>query len=196
MCEGELFFHEFSASTCTAFLVAPQILVTAGHCLQKYCNTVSKDYFMFDFNREFLSTLLQTNEYFEVPKANIYTCNKVLEHYFEPDVFVDIEQNDYAVVLLDRPVIDRPILEIRKYGKIENDTPLVTIGHPSGLPTIISDNASVKQNTYEHYFSADLDAVRGNSGGPVFNEKTEEVEGILVRVEGLRGNFLLESSRH
>jgi hypothetical protein len=45
----------------------------------------------------------------------------------------------------------------------------------------IAPNASVRSNVFVDYFGANLDAFGGNSGSPVFNENTGEVEGILVR---------------
>ncbi|MFN8369647.1 MAG: S46 family peptidase [Bacteriovoracaceae bacterium] len=52
-----------------------------------------------------------------------------------------------------------------------------------GLPTKISDGANVRTNNNPKYFVANLDTYGGNSGSAVFNTKTGEVEGILVRGE-------------
>ena len=58
-------------------------------------------------------------------------------------------------------------------------TPLVMIGHPSGLPQKISDKAKVLA-IRPNGFTTDLDAFQGNSGSAVFNASNGELLGILV----------------
>ena len=57
----------------------------------------------------------------------------------------------------------------------------IVIGHPIGLLKKMAGNASVRSNSNPDYFIANLDTFGGNSGSPVFNADTHEVEGILVR---------------
>ncbi len=57
------------------------------------------------------------------------------------------------------------------------------IGHPVGLPTKFAGEAVVRSNQQSAFFVANLDTYGGNSGSPVFNSDTHEVEGILVRGE-------------
>ena len=59
----------------------------------------------------------------------------------------------------------------------------MVIGHPSGLPTKISDGAIVRENANKVFFQSTLDTFGGNSGSAVFDAKTGLVEGILVRGE-------------
>ena len=47
----------------------------------------------------------------------------------------------------------------------------------------IADGAWVRKNTNPVFFQTNLDAFGGNSGSPVLNSETGEVEGILVRGE-------------
>ena len=58
---------------------------------------------------------------------------------------------------------------------------LIMIGHPSGLPQKIAGGARVRDNSPSSHFVANTDSYGGNSGSPIFNEATHEVEGILVR---------------
>ena len=51
--------------------------------------------------------------------------------------------------------------------RLSLDTPLVVIGHPSGLPTKIADGAWVRNNESEYYFVTNLDTFGGNSGSAV-----------------------------
>ena len=54
------------------------------------------------------------------------------------------------------------------------------LGHPSGLPMKYTGGAKAFE-IEDNYFTTNLDSFGGNSGSPVFNAKTLEVEGILVR---------------
>ncbi len=57
------------------------------------------------------------------------------------------------------------------------------LGHPWGLPLKIAGGGKVVKNEHSEsrfFFEAMLDTFSGNSGSPVLNEATLEVEGILV----------------
>jgi hypothetical protein len=65
------------------------------------------------------------------------------------------------------------------------------MGLPSGLPLKLAGGASVSNNQPAAFVVANLDTYGDNSGSPVFNAATQEVEGILVRGEndfGQQGN--------
>jgi hypothetical protein len=55
------------------------------------------------------------------------------------------------------------------------------IGHPKGLPLKIAGNAVVTKQFTDRTFRSSLDNFKGNSGSPVFNSITHEVEGLLAR---------------
>ena len=88
---------------------------------------------------------------------------------------------DWALVEVDRTIDGREPLAIRRDGKIGNDAGVYVIGHPRGLPLKVADKAELMSNDAESYFVATLDTYRANSGSPVFNASTHQVEGILVR---------------
>ena len=171
LCESERFYEQKATAYCSGFLVAPDIIMTAGHCMST-ADDCSDTKFIFDF------------AYFApgVPplvaqKDNVYGCQSIIHS----------EANgrgaDFALIQLDRPVIGRTPLALRSSGQIQDKDPLVVIGHPSGLPTKIADGASVRDSSPQGYFIANLDTYGGNSGSAVFNAQTFEVEGILVRGE-------------
>ena len=76
-----------------------------------------------------------------------------------------------------------PIVRLRRQGKVADDEKVYVLGHPSGLPLKYAPGAQVRGNDDPSFFVANLDTYGGNSGSPVFNERTGEVEGILVRGE-------------
>jgi V8-like Glu-specific endopeptidase len=170
-CSGERFSDQPVLSRCSGFLVGKDILVTAGHCI-KTLSDCSNHKWVFDF---VAGTDL-------IKKSNVYKCSKVLSQDLRSSIFTT---KDYAVIKLDREVEGREPLKIRRKGKIKKNAPLVVIGHPMGLPSKIADGASVKKNGFifksANYFSANLDTYGGNSGSPVFSQKTGEVEGILIQ---------------
>jgi subtilisin-like proprotein convertase family protein len=172
LCASEPFKDQPNPAFCSGFLVAENILVTAGHCVetQTDCSSTS---FIFGFGYE-----TQGQNVTLVPKANIYTCKRLIAQNVGGS-----NQSDYAVVELDRVVTDREPLSYRTTGMVDKGAALTVIGHPSGLPTKIAGGASVRTSSLPAYFVANLDTYGGNSGSAVFNNVSGEVEGILVRGE-------------
>lgn len=169
LCSGERFRFQPTGATCSGFLVSPTKLVTAGHCI-KSIEDCEEYRWVFDYKLDSAS-----QKEIRFPVNNVYRCTKILARELNKET-----KNDYAVVELDRPVLDRTPLKFRQSGKAEVGDELVVIGHPSGLPTKIADGAKVR-STETNYFVSNLDTYGGNSGSAVINVKTEEVEGILVR---------------
>lgn len=173
LCPDEPFREQPSAGFCSGFLVGPDIMVTAGHCVdsQTRCDTTS---FVFDFGY-----LAPNDDLSSVPQNNVYTCKTILAQELDRDT-----KSDFAIIKLDRPVEGREPLKYKKSGMTKPGTNLLVIGHPSGLPTKVAADATVRSSDESNpYFTANLDTFGGNSGSAVFNLDTGEVEGILVRGE-------------
>lgn len=170
ICPSERFSEQLAMANCSGFLVAPDLLVTAGHCVipaslgGDQCESAA---WVFDYNKGAQKGLAT---------QNVYGCQEVLEHALDP-----VKKQDYALIRLDRPVLDRAYLEVRTEGQVEMGTDLLMAGHPSGLPTKVADGATVRINEEEEFFTTDLDAFGGNSGSAVMDAQTGVVEGILVR---------------
>lgn len=180
ICSTERFIDQYSVGDCSGFLIAPNKLVTAGHCMEN-TSECSSNKWVFDFKEG-------TTQF---KKSNVYSCKKIIA---QKNIYNEKEVNDYAVIELDRNVPDRTPLTHRKIGRVNLNTPLLVIGHPLGLPMKITEGARVSrmnENERErkwhswilrdNYFTANLDAYGGNSGSPVFNKNTGKVEGILVQ---------------
>lgn len=176
VCADESFASNPALSLCSGFLVGPNLLVTAGHCIKNE-NDCANARFVFDYKNDL--TVGGGTAYF-LPE-NVYGCQKIIRREYQgPD---SVGKLDFALIKLNRSVHDRLPLRYRKMGKIEDNASLMIIGYPSGLPAIIADNATVRSNLPENYFITNLDSFGGNSGSPVFNVATGEVEGLLVRGE-------------
>ena len=182
LCDDERFRKQPVPGFCSAFLVAPDRMATAGHCIEgspgSSCADVS---FVFGFG--YLNSANQDPAN-EIPAANIYRCKAIVDGELGGS-----DRSDWRIVTLDRPVEGRAPLAVRPANQ---STPfgadLTVIGHPFGLPTKIADNAKLRENGASAYFVANLDTYGGNSGSAVFNSQsiadgTPLVEGILVRGE-------------
>lgn len=171
VCGQERFSQQLTAANCSGFLVAPNVLVTAGHCIRNELDCRSNKW-VFDYKVQYAQ---QKNVY--VGSSSVYNCKKIISRSLN-----QFTKDDYAVIELDRTVIARKPLSFRRSGKISLGTQLAVIGHPTGLPTKIADGAEVRSLAGK-FFVANLDTYGGNSGSAVFNMRTYQVEGILVRGE-------------
>lgn len=170
LCPGERFWEQPIGAFCSGFLVAPDIIATAGHCVN--AGNVDDVLFVFGFRMRDAVTAETV-----IRNAEIYRGVRVIERQQVG------KGPDWALVQIDRPVTNHRVVKIRRAGKISDAQVIHVIGHPTGLPTKFAGNAAVRDNQPEAFFVANLDTYGGNSGSPVFNSDTQEVEGILVRGE-------------
>ena len=167
LCPDELFFDQPGSRCDTGFLVAPQIVLTAGH-IQNLPNKL----FVFGF----AMTSANSPQVFNIPDGQIYHGTKVIKgNSGGPG------RDDFALIQLDRAVTDHRCLPIRRSGRISDGQAVHVLGHPRGLPLKFAAGANVTNNANDSFFVANLDTYTGNSGSPVFNSSNHLVEGILVR---------------
>ena len=198
LCDGVPFAKEPSLGNCTSFLIDSNKVATAGHCvtkenegprqLERICRRLR---FVFNFTSEELAENKEsTGKSKTIKKTNVFNCKKILKYEYKKTKY---RMKDFAIIELDRHVKNAPPLRHRRFGRPLMYTPMVVIGHPSGIPLKISGEAKLKPLTKEddeNYFQAwmkkrdifyaNLDTFSGNSGSPVINAKTKKVEGIFI----------------
>ncbi|MFN7453633.1 MAG: trypsin-like peptidase domain-containing protein [Pseudobdellovibrionaceae bacterium] len=170
LCRTEPFYDQPAGAFCSGSLVAPNIIMTAGHCLRSASDCGSTS-FVFDY------AVLASGQYpNSVSSAQVYRCKRILVSQVLNSGY------DYALVEIDRSVSDRSPLNLSPKAVLSQGEPLTVIGHPSGLPTKVASGGRVRKVTGTHYVT-DLDTYGGNSGSAVFDSQNGEVIGILVRGE-------------
>lgn len=181
-CEDEPFASQPTAAFCSGFMVGNDLIATAGHCINGTADLANFS-FIFGFNM-----VNSTTPVVQVNTNQVYSGTQLLS--WEPGGDLD-----HALVRVDRN-INAPgsaVLPVRTTGSIALTELVGVTGHPSGLPMKIAFGAStrVRANSDPAYFEANIDALPGNSGSPVFNQVTGLVEGILVR--GPATTFFLDN---
>lgn len=149
----------------TAFLVGPDLIVTANHVLN--VANFGRYVVVFGFDAE---------------------QDGAARTKFHPEQIVSFKRvvkssstgtgNDWSIVELERARLG-PYLVMQDGPVPDQGTKLYVIGHPRGLPKKFADNAEVWSKSGES-FIANIDTYAGNSGSPVFNAETNEVVGILL----------------
>lgn len=177
LCEGEPLKGQREGAFCTAFLIAPDLMVTAGHCLDKACNfgefPPQPTRVVFGFALAASGETPTT-----VPAGSVYQCSEVLGRAFTG---LEERDQDFAVFRLDRPVTGRTPLSTAPTGsRVDDAAKLMVIGHPEGVPLQVAPNGSVRVNANTPRFYTDLDHLPGNSGSPVIDESSGRVVGLLA----------------
>lgn len=168
LCSKESYTSQPVPSVCTAFVVASDVIATAGHCVP----SLGTSRVVFTFREEGTS---DHTEIHPILASQVYRPLQVLAQKTDP------AGADYALVRVDRPITDHPALKLHLDGEVGKGTIVYVLGHPSGLPLKLADSALVSDVVPNGYFLSNLDTFGGNSGSPVLNAGTNVVEGILVR---------------
>ncbi len=167
LCADEPFGNQPNPAFCSGFLVSPDVVATAGHCITNPAECADSAY-VFGF------VMLEPNmPALVIDESEVYFCQEI--------ILRQQSAADWGLIRLDRPVVGHTPLPVRRSGKIGDSQDVAVIGHPVGLPRKYAGGARVRDNTPSEYFQANLDTYGGNSGSTVLNTDTWEVEGILVR---------------
>ena len=171
VCADERFATQLSAANCSGTLLAPDLVLTAGHCIDDVSCAAGQLRIVSGYRMKDDTSLAP------LTVDDIFTCSRVVAREFSSNV-------DFAVVRLDRPVPGAPLPQV-KVGPLPlaPGQHLVVAGYPEGMPEKVADNAVVidPRTRTTDFFTADIDSFPGDSGAGVFVEETGELAGVLVR---------------
>ncbi|MCA9535925.1 MAG: trypsin-like peptidase domain-containing protein [Myxococcales bacterium] len=170
LCDDQRFLTQPTSAFCSGTLVAPDVIVTAGHCIETMSDCLATS-LVFDY------LYTADGELAPLDADDVYTCVDILSR--------ELGALDYAYLRLDRPVVGHsPATLAAGVGdtcrNVVDDEPVSVLGFGSGLPLKIDDGGTVtdasSRGTY--FFDTSLDTFGGNSGSGVFNADNELV-GVL-----------------
>lgn len=174
-CDTERFSQQPTGVFCTAFLLAPDVAATAGHCIN-----AADDPYGDGLNCAQLKLLLDHRlSRNGVPKSlfaerQVVGCRAVLDGFTSPT------GADWRVIRLDRPV-DRTPLALWHSPVIPDNAAIIVVGHAQGLPMKASLDGTLRDTGHSQWLLAELDAYQGSSGSPVMimDKQTPKVIGVL-----------------
>jgi V8-like Glu-specific endopeptidase len=183
-CPGTIYTQP-AAGDCTAFLIGPDVIATAGHCANPSFYLLDGTNVTGDPARAKLRIVFgwvndaQGHAPTSVPASNVYQVTSLVS-------LIQSNSDDSGVMRLDRPVTGRVPLRTRHAGVVPSGAHLMLIGYPMGIPLKVVTQGSVTDKTFDAFFKSDVDATSGNSGSPVINKDTGRVEGILTAGPGIQ----------
>lgn len=169
LCDDQRFREQPVNASCSATLVARDLILTAGHCVPANSSCDSSA-IVFNYR------MANERELAPISEADVYGCREIIARAHSSNSGLD-----FAFIRLDREVAPhlRPVPLRAPRGRLPEGAPLAMIGHPNGLPAKIADGARVMRSSLfdGNVFLTNLDAFSGNSGSGVF-----DAEGALVGV--------------
>lgn len=182
---SERFGGQPVGALCSAALVAPDLVLTAGHCVRT-ADDCAAAAFVFGYAVRSAGAApgpLKPEDVYRCkpPDGLIKSVREGCQEWlFRQDGTIqEFWGADWALIRLDRPVSGRKALRLAASAPAAG-TPVLAIGYPSGLPVKVSPG-SVIEDPARPYFLADLDICKNSSGSPVFDAATREVVGLVVR---------------
>ena len=161
-----------NSGTGSAFLISDKRLLTARHVVENVNEGETVSLF-FEKSNPAIST--EAKVVWKAPQANSET-EKLL--------------NDIAVLELIKPTAlpeGFPTLSLGSSSGVTERDKVILIGYPGGIMSTTSGTISNAKVNDLDLFLLDTGAWPGNSGGPLIDESTNEVIGILIA--GFTGEF-------
>ena len=189
LCEGERFAEQLAAGGCSATLIAPDVVLTAGHCISPIEHVqpsnpavkagCANTKIAFDY-----AYSTGGDDPSEFHEEDVFQCSEVLALEYAVG---EEDWADYAVIKLDREVPGRTPVKLRDGDPVGLGTAVTLAGHPSGLPQKIAPGTvSTYINTRSECdgFILDVESFPGNSGSGVFDLTTNMVAGVVSQGNG------------
>uniref|UniRef100_A0A0G4I2F9 Uncharacterized protein n=1 Tax=Chromera velia CCMP2878 TaxID=1169474 RepID=A0A0G4I2F9_9ALVE len=174
LCPDTPFRDQPSAASCTGFLVAENVVATAGHCFRR--QTCSSTYIVFDFFTNTTRAKEDNPDELLIPKENVYRCAQMIAGRLE----MYVTGSDWALLELDRPVTDRAPLALRREGMIGEGERVFMLSHFNGLPQKVSGAPTEEEKEEAEQDSSSL-SLPSPSPEPAVSMTTVESDGTWRR---------------
>lgn len=176
-CEDSRFSKELMIANCSGALVAPDLILTAAHCVDDK-KPEEEYYVVFDYIK---NSPYQRFDRFS--KDQVFKIKEI--SYADFEFGYGTTWNDIALVRIDKKV-DRKILKVDYDSSYRVGTPLYLIGYPLGISQkVVGGESLLSLNITPNSFRHELDSFSVNSGSPIFDELTGMIIGVHVRGTGL-----------
>lgn len=153
--------HQASLSFCSGVLIRPDLVLTAGHCAEAFkCE-------------EFLAVSGYDQRH-SIETLKGIACNKI------EVIHNRVGQNDWALISL-KSAFELPVVEVATQRTRIGET-VYSIGYPLGAPKKRT-SGKVRFVDHNQNYHVSLDAFVGQSGSPVFDQKTHQLIGVLSNGE-------------
>lgn len=180
LCADERYVAQPAASFCSGTLIAPNLFLTAGHCVQPEPGACSGLFVVMNYQ----ATAEGSASLVPISREDLFSCRRVVAHELSDSGNISL---DYAILELDRVATPRftPAVVRADSGAVPNGTPIALIGSPSGIPTKIDAGGRVRdaRTSSTDYFVGTTDSFAGNSGSGVWDVNSLDLVGILVSGE-------------
>jgi V8-like Glu-specific endopeptidase len=170
LCDDQRFLTQPTNAFCSGTLVAPDIIVTAGHCIETMSDCLNTS-LVFDY------LYTAEGELAPIEAGDVYNCVDILAR--------ELGAKDYAYLRLDRAAVGHtPVVIAAGVGdtcrNVVDAEAVSVLGFGSGIPLKIDDGGTVTNASTRgtFFFDTSLDTFGGNSGSGVFNSDNELV-GVL-----------------
>lgn len=168
--------EQVSAAFCSAILISPKMILTAGHCLSAEAEHACEGTaVVFGFDRR-----LDQSADKKLQSSQVYRCKRI----------VQINNNerrsgvDFALVELDRVVEGvQPVAMPEQIAPVALSRDIYTIGYPVGTSKKTASGRVRSFDAGSQNPRASLDIYYGNSGGPVFDKATDQLVGVVMNGE-------------
>ncbi len=163
LCPGEPFAEDPFLGHCSAFLVGPQTLATAGHCLDQH--PCEHTWVLFGYN-----DAEGNDDVLALDTEHLYRCSDTTR-----------AGGDVALLHLDRVVSERPVLEL---GVAYEGTRVAMVGHPLGGRATV-DLSGMLETVRDFRIESTLDTFSGHSGSPILDLDSGHVVAVHTHGAGL-----------
>jgi len=205
VCEDLPFIKEVAIGSCSGVLIKPNLVATAGHCVDKHI--FDKTWF-FNYQNGDDLVLKQGYKVQRIVYRNLVliksgysfernSINRQRQQIgvgpLPPDMHDYTNYRDIALLELDNEVDGFLTLNIN-FSPFFAGRKAISVGYPLGLPLKQNTNGSLKEMATPYYMTTNIETLQGNSGGPLFDLETGDLIAITVN-QGFNSVFGLKKDK-